>query len=284
MSIRHIKITEKKIEEKLKNGDGKGEGVNYRPFIRVGDFASAGRVHRILSVDGRLQHFFSDLEKDYYYHLIWQDNVLDIKEQYPLDRAITMTIADTLGIKHPTDPMTGVPIVMTTDFVITTMHDGKHETFARSVKYQADLDKPRVHEKQALEKLYWEIKEVNWKIVTENSFTRERSRNIQFLMNYYQDAVVEGLPTTMLMVLIEKLSILEYAKLSRVCESIDAQFQLQKGKTLGAFYYFAAHKALPVRLESRWNTWRVGEIVDISLGRLLCVDMEKESRILLKTF
>lgn len=262
MSIRHIKITEKKIEEKLKNGDGKGEGVNYRPFIRVGDFASAGRVHRILSVDGRIQHFFSDLEKDYYYHLIWQDNVLDIKEQYPLDRPITLAIADTLGIKHPTDPKTGVPIVMTTDFVITALQDEKEKIFARSVKYRAELDKQRVREKQILEKLYWEQKQINWKIVTEDSFSRERSRNIQFLMNYYQDTVMEGLPDIILTVLVEQLLNAEYASLARICESIDECLHLQNGKTLGAFYYYAAHKVLPIQLDSRWNTWRVNEIVD----------------------
>jgi hypothetical protein len=263
LPIRHNRTTEEKNKKKLENGDGQGEGANYRPYIRVGDFGTTGRAHRILSAEGRIHHFFSDLEKDYYYYLTWQDDVLDIKEQYPLERAITMGIADTWGIKHPTDPKTGVPIVMTTDFLITALHDGEKKLFARSVKYQADLEKKRVCEKQTLEKLYWEEKQIDWKIITENSFDRNQSRNIQFLMQYYQDIVIEGLPDTFLTVLVEHLLHAEHQSLAQICGDVDTFLRMQKGKALRACYYYAAHKALPIQIANSWNTWRVNEMIDI---------------------
>jgi len=193
LSIRKNLTTEEKIRKKIENGDGQGEGSSYRPFIRVGDFGSTGRVHRILAQNGRIQHFFSDLERDYYYHLLEDEHVIEIKEQVPLDRAATMRIANSLGIKHPTDPKTGVPVVMTTDFLVTAISEEKKQTFARSVKFQTDLNKQRVRENQTLEKMYWSEKCVHWGIVTESSFNRVRTNNIRFLMNYYQSEFVKDM-------------------------------------------------------------------------------------------
>ena len=51
--------------------------------------------------------------------LEWNNIVVDIREQFPLTREDTWHIADEKGIKHPTDPKSQIPIVMTTDFLIT---------------------------------------------------------------------------------------------------------------------------------------------------------------------
>nr|WP_255193827.1 TnsA endonuclease N-terminal domain-containing protein [Brevibacillus laterosporus] len=43
-----------------------------------------------------------------------------MREQFPLlPLEETIVIANELGINHPTDPKTGSPIVMTTDFLLT---------------------------------------------------------------------------------------------------------------------------------------------------------------------
>ena len=97
MPIRHHKTTDKWIEKKKKQGDGQGDGSDYRPWVRVGDFGSRGRMHRIAGVDARIHHFMSDLERDYYYWLLWNDHVVDIKEQYPLSLDETRKIAEELG-------------------------------------------------------------------------------------------------------------------------------------------------------------------------------------------
>ena len=263
MSIRKQRTTEAKIRKKIENGDGQGEGSNYRPYIRVGDFGSTGRVHRILSRNGRIQHFFSDLERDYYYHLLEDERVIEIKEQVPMDRTATMSIAESLGIRHPTDPVTGVPVVMTTDFLVTAILDGKKQTFARSVKFYEDLGKRRVQEKQTLEKTYWSNEGVHWAIVTECSFNRTRTDNIRFLMNYYKDEFVKDIPDIFLELLVEHLLESPEERFVAVCKQVEIELNLSKGKGLLAAYYFGAHKALPMRLDNRWNTWCADEVVDL---------------------
>ena len=74
MPIHKNPVTEGRIVKKDANGIGQGHGENYIPYLRVGDFGSKGRMHRILSLDGRIRHFFSDLERDFYYMLLWKDN------------------------------------------------------------------------------------------------------------------------------------------------------------------------------------------------------------------
>lgn len=60
------------------------------------------------------------MERNYFYLTEYSDVVIDLREQFPvLPFEETRLIADELGIKHPTDPKTGEPIVMTTDFLLT---------------------------------------------------------------------------------------------------------------------------------------------------------------------
>ena len=84
MPIHKNPVTEGQIAKKAARGIGRGHGENYVPYLRIGDFGSKGRMHRILSLDGRIHHFFSDLERDFYYMLLWKDNIKEIREQFPL--------------------------------------------------------------------------------------------------------------------------------------------------------------------------------------------------------
>lgn len=60
------------------------------------------------------------MERNYFYLTEYSDVVINLREQFPvLPFEETRLIADELGIKHPTDPKTGEPIVMTTDFLLT---------------------------------------------------------------------------------------------------------------------------------------------------------------------
>jgi hypothetical protein len=98
-----IKYTEEKIEQMIRDGRGQGEGKDYLPWLQVGDFSSQGRSHRVNGIKiNRIHHFFSDLEQQYYYILMWQDDVIDIREQFPLlPVSHTESIAEELGVKHP---------------------------------------------------------------------------------------------------------------------------------------------------------------------------------------
>ena len=109
------------ISKRIAEVYGSGILGDYKPWLQVGDFSSAGRGNRVLNpYTGRLHHFFADLEKDYYYLLLWSENVVDIREQFPLlPRSETEHIADALGYKHPKTPGGTTNTVMTTDFLLT---------------------------------------------------------------------------------------------------------------------------------------------------------------------
>ncbi len=85
------------------------------------------------------------MERNYFYLTEFSDVILDIREQFPLlPQEETIVIAEELGIKHPADPKTGDPIVMTTDFLLTvdkgqgiTVVKAKHSS--KGIQHRAEV-------------------------------------------------------------------------------------------------------------------------------------------------
>ena len=108
--------TQAKFERYLKEGRGQGTGKDYVPWLKIQDFPSQGRSHRIPGwKTNRVHHLLSDLEKRTFYLFEWSDAVIDIREQYPLlDLDLAMRIADEMNIKYPEEPEHQAPYVLTT--------------------------------------------------------------------------------------------------------------------------------------------------------------------------
>ena len=183
------KWSEKQYQRYIKEGRGQGSGADYIPWIKIHDFPSNGVCSRIRGrTTGRIHHLLSRNESAYFYLLDCSAKVSDIREQFPLRLQDTLEIARSLGIRHPWDYSSSFPIVMTTDFLITTT-DG---FLARTVKETDALSDARVLEKFAIEHAYWKRHAVDWKIVTEKQIDFERSRNLQWL--YYGLSLDELVP------------------------------------------------------------------------------------------
>ncbi|MFC6335196.1 TnsA endonuclease N-terminal domain-containing protein [Paenibacillus septentrionalis] len=145
MSSQKYGWTEEKIARYVKDGRGQGELSNYKPWLTIQDVPSKGRSHRVMGwKTNRIHHLLSDMEFDYLCILDWVSNVLDIREQYPLDRISTLKISEELEVKHPTDLKTGTPIVMTTDFLITLREGNKIVHLARTIKPSEQLNDERI--------------------------------------------------------------------------------------------------------------------------------------------
>lgn len=179
---------EAKIQRYIKKGRGQGTGKNYKSWLTVRDVPSRGKQTRDKGwKTGRVHHLFSDLEASYFYLLEWNDMVIDIREQYPLlDRVKAMRIANELGIHYPIDRNTKTPLVMTTDFLISVIHQGKEIQLARTIKPSCELNKPRVIAKFEIERLYWSSMGVNWKIVTEKNISMIVAKNVDWIHTAYQ--------------------------------------------------------------------------------------------------
>jgi len=189
MGKKRRRWSEQQYKKYIKEGRGQGIGAEYVPWIKIHDFPSNGVCSRIRGrTTGRIHHLLSRNETTYFYLLDCSAKVSDIREQFPLRLQDTLDIARSLGIRHPWDYSSDFPIVMTTDFLITTAEG----LLARTVKEMAELSNTRVLEKFAIEHAYWKRYAVDWKIVTEKQIDFERSRNLQWL--YYGQSLEELVP------------------------------------------------------------------------------------------
>ncbi len=175
------------IERHIANGFGSGAGVGYVPWLRVQDVPSMGRSHKIPGVKiERLHHLLSDLERAYLLVCEFSENVVDIREQYPLLPAeSTQAIAKAIGVRYPRYKSTALPLVMTTDFLLTVRQpNGDFKSVARTIKYQQDLNSLRTLEKLEIERRFWMSQGVDWAIVTEEMFTPDLIKNLGLLRRY----------------------------------------------------------------------------------------------------
>ena len=175
------------IDRRIKEGRGQGQGSDYKPWLLVQDVASRGLTTRIKGMKTRrVHHFLSQLELNYFYLLEWSEKVVDIREQYPLlPIEETVAIAQQCQIRHPVDPKTKNPIVMTTDFLISQSHCIGTKEQARTVKTAADLQSERTIEKLEIERQYWLSRDIDWGIVTEHEIPTILAKNIAWLHPYF---------------------------------------------------------------------------------------------------
>ncbi|WP_417438886.1 TnsA endonuclease N-terminal domain-containing protein [Idiomarina sp.] len=166
----------------LKDKYGIGELSTYKPWLRVQDVKSKGIRSQVLGLKtGRVHHTLSSIETEFFYLAEYSDSVIDIREQFPLlPINLSIKIAEALGIVHPAHPETKVPIVITTDFLLTRFIDGKKIYEAISVKPEHDVSNRRVLEKLELERVWWELLSVKFSYFIGNELTQIQSSNINW--------------------------------------------------------------------------------------------------------
>ncbi len=241
-------ITQKQIEKRLAEGRGQGEGAEYDPWHHIQDFPSRGRVHRIKGwLHGRVHHLFSDLELYIFLIYLWSRHlVIDIREQYPLfPLEETLAIAEELGIRHPTDPHTKHPTVLTTDFLLTIKHHLTTTYEPRTVKYLDDLLCSRTREKLEIERCYWKRRNKELGIVTEQNLPLELIQNVIWVHPYFRLSDLYPLSPQSVheigSVLTQKafIGITSLGNLTRTC---DAQLNLKRGTSTAVVRHMIANK------------------------------------------
>jgi len=176
------------IDKRISDGRGQGRGSDYKPWLLVQDVPSQGLVTRIKGWKSkRVHHLLSNLELSYFYVLEWSPIVFDIREQYPLlPLEETLAIAEQCGIRHPTDPKTQEPVVMTTDFFITVPQSIEVIEQARTLKTAKDLQSQRTLEKLEIERRYWHNRNIDWGIVTEQEIPQALTKNVDWLHPFFR--------------------------------------------------------------------------------------------------
>jgi len=159
---------------------------DYQPWLRVQDVKSFGNRFLIFGLKTlRNHHFMSSIESDFFYQAEFNDSVIDIREQFPLlPLNLTDQIAGHIGVKHPlVRGLKGPPVlyVMTTDFLLTVKDP------AGGIKYKAFAVKPdgiptlRMAEKLEIERLFWALHDIEFKVYVGSELNRVRSKNIAWV-------------------------------------------------------------------------------------------------------
>jgi uncharacterized protein YjhX (UPF0386 family) len=247
---RHRRVWNASVYDRyVREGRGSGWGPGYSPWIRVQDFPSRGVVSRIKGrTTGRVHHLLSNNELAYFYILDWSEKVTDIREQYPLsDLSLAVEIAVQAGVKYPTDNSSGYPYVLTCDFMITTADGLK----ARTIKMASELNNARTMEKLEIERRYWEMHSIEWKIVTEHEIPYQKAKNIEWLYSMLgftwagcnPDKLPQAREMLLWMLRNEEYGILEATR------AIERDYQLVSGCGLQLFKQLVLNRAISINLD-----------------------------------
>jgi len=244
---------------KLKQGRGLGKGEDYKPFLTVRDVPSKGLRSREKGLKTqRVHHLLANTEDKCFFVFDWSEGVVDIREQFPLPLSETIEIAKRLGIIHPVVPFTTDLAVMTTDFVLDVIVDGKTVTVARSVKLEKELNDLRVIEKQEIERTYWREQGVDFAlIITDRDFPENLYKNVIWIHKALDPEEIPGSLTDELIdqaekFLFEKISSNTNKPLSHIALAADKQLGFQLSTCLWIVKHLIATR--------RWNVDMYKEI------------------------
>lgn len=162
---------------------GTGVGKDYVPYISIAKLNSLGTTSVIKDwKTGRGVHCLSQGEAYWYYILRWNDDNIDIREQYPLNLEETTKIAEANGFCSPGNGR----FVMTTDFLVTKADNTFH---AYSVKSDRNLSR-RTLELLCIEKIYWESKGIPFTLLFKTNVNEILATNIRLVTEFYDSVTV----------------------------------------------------------------------------------------------
>lgn len=263
MAKRRRDFTDRTIIKMISEGRGIGEGIAYKPWITIRDLPSKGRCTEILGwKTGRMHHLLSKLETKYFFHLEWSDDVIDIREQFPLldefdTYSETIEIAKQIGVEYPIIPKTRTPNVMTTDFLITVISNGEEKIIARTIKYAKDLSDTRTIEKLEVERIFWERRGVGWKIVTERQISENLSFNVEYVHQCKTLIGFDYVTLGMIERVSEELNIRNFRQdlsLADLAVNIDSDLRLDIGTTLFVLKHLIANKVAVINMKKKIDT------------------------------
>lgn len=176
-------------ETKIKQGRGTGSGADYKPWIYTTEQNSQGTCSTPIDwITGRTVELLSQGEDMVWHILRFDEEVTDIREQFPLDNEIVKKICADYNIRVPRS-------TMTTDFLVTFKSGfnaaysikNSRSDFSKINKSDKAIRKiDRTLEKLQIEKLYWEnYKNTHYQIIFKDEINTVYYQNIRAVCEYY---------------------------------------------------------------------------------------------------
>lgn len=168
-------------EGKRLEGRGTGTGALYKPWIKCRELNSTGVATSLPDwKHGRMVELLSQAELWWYVVLRWDDDVIDIREQFPLDKERTDGIARRYGFR----PAGNGRVHMTTDLLVSWA-DGTLTAFSVKTDRTSVMNNRRTMEKQAIEYEYWKEKGIRWGILYKEDLNPVKVFNILDVVPHY---------------------------------------------------------------------------------------------------
>jgi len=249
--------TIEKYNRFIKEGRGQGEGINYKPFWTITDFPTYGRASRILGFKtGRIHHFFSDIEKNLFLLLDFDENnnISDIREHYPLlNLEEIIDTCEDLRLDRFKDKQTGEKYIITTTFLITLKGiSGKVKHVAISVKGSSELNKDITIQRLEIERRFWEEKNIPWAIITDKEIPKIKCKNIEWIHSTLRDSEEFGISNEKRTYYKETLkNLLENMddEVRKIISYFEESNNLSEGIGLYIFKYLIANREIKVDLD-----------------------------------
>lgn len=166
----------------LKNGRGLGTGTDYLPWLRVNDIPSRGKSTKIYGIKTeRTYQLLSGVESDFFIIAEYNPQVIDIREQFPLFPVdLVLRVANEAGMNYPIVSESNDPSVLSSDFLLTLSEEGKISYLAIAIKKAEELKDPDVLIRLEIERLWWAVLGIPWRLVTEKQVSGIIARNIEW--------------------------------------------------------------------------------------------------------
>jgi hypothetical protein len=175
------------LQAAIRRGIGLGEGPAYQPWIRTSDFGSRGTCSNFQGIKiDRPFHFLSSQEATYFLLEERNPDNEDIQEQHPiLDVQSTMRLCARFGVEHIHQGRRPGPFTL--DFVLSRRVASKLVPFARSIKPQKELLKPKVVGRLNIEYQWCSEVGIDWAWVDTSEFTPELLDSLRFIRQWFVD-------------------------------------------------------------------------------------------------
>lgn len=247
----------KKDQQRLKEKRGSGTGMNYNPFIHIQELSSTGESIRVKSATvGRLHHLISGIEFSAFLLFDWSNDVLDIREQYPIPLQDSLAICRQLGIRHP--QVKGELTIVTTDFLINK----KDNIAAFAVKQTTELNNLRTLEKLQIEKTFCEHNHIEWKMFTEKEISPGFKENLKWIKPFLDadTASLYNISPQDVYTLINRISVAPNNLVTRLCAQLDDNYQLPPSYHIEVFRFAIANKYISSSFEIPFHNWSVNDL------------------------
>jgi hypothetical protein len=232
------------IQDWIDEGRGADRNGKYQPWLRIQDLASRGQSQRLTShVTGdRIVHLLSGHESHAFFIFEWGPDVVDIREQFPLlPLEVTQEIARELKVEHPADEETGLPVIMTTDFLVTRKTASGEKHFACPFKEVKELSSARTREKLEIARRFHEKCGNSWGILTERDVPIDLARNLERLRETRDLSRFGGIPDETIARVREVLLPIIWKQeesLANATAHCDRQLGLMNGTSLTIAFHF----------------------------------------------